>query len=135
MPVCQVTAVREVHAEDGITRFKGGHVYGLVRLGAGVRLNVHVFRVEQLLRALDRRRLCDVYELAAPVIALAGQPFGVLVGHYGAESLEYGFADEVLRRDQFKRPRLPVRFAVDGARDLRINFLKRTCAPRTPVRG
>jgi hypothetical protein len=46
MPVCQVAAVREIHAEDGVSRLQRGHVNGNVGLCAGMRLHVGVLGAE-----------------------------------------------------------------------------------------
>ena len=51
--VGQVASVRQVHAQHSVARFEHGHVDRLVGLGARVGLDVRVFGVEELLRALD----------------------------------------------------------------------------------
>ena len=60
--------------------------------------------------------------LAAAVVALAGIPFGVLVGQHRARGLHHGAADEVLGGDQLEAGGLPEGFASDGIGDLRIGF-------------
>ena len=77
--MCQVAAVGKVHAQHSVARLEDGHVDGLVGLGAGVRLHVHVLGVEEFLGALDGQRFAHVHELASAVIALAGQALGVFV--------------------------------------------------------
>ena len=72
MPVRQVSAVREVHAEHRVARLQQREVDGHVRLRARVRLHVGVLGAEQLLRSRDRERLGHVHELAAAVVALPG---------------------------------------------------------------
>ena len=71
VPVRQVAAVREVHAEDRVARLQRRQVDGHVRLRARVRLDVRVLGAEERLRAVDRERLDLVDELAAAVVALA----------------------------------------------------------------
>jgi hypothetical protein len=96
----QMPAVRERHAEDRIAGLQHGEVHGLVRLRARMRLHVRVFRLEQLLHAIERERLGNVDEFAAAVIALAGIAFGVLVRQLRALCFHHRVADVILRRDQ-----------------------------------
>jgi len=51
--VGQVTAMRQVHAEDGVTRLEAREVDRHVGLGAAVGLNVDVFGAEQSRGSLD----------------------------------------------------------------------------------
>jgi hypothetical protein len=94
--VRQMAAVREVHAEDRVTRLEQGEVDAHVRLGAGVRLHVGVVGAEQLAGAGPGRLLHDIGELATAVVALAGVALGVLVGEHRAHRLEHGRRNEVL---------------------------------------
>ena len=84
MPVRQVAAVRQVHAEDRVAGLNHGGVGRLIGLRSGVRLHVGVLGAEELLGALARQVLDDVGELAAAVVALARIAFGVLVGEHAA---------------------------------------------------
>ena len=51
--MCQVAAVRQTHAQQGVAGFHHRHVDGLVGLAAGVRLDVGVFGSEEFLGAFD----------------------------------------------------------------------------------
>ena len=128
MPVRQVAAVREVHAEDGVARLQQREVHRHVRLRAGVRLHVGVLGAEQRLRAGDRQRLGDVDELAAAVVALARIPFGVLVRQHRAGGFEDGLADEVLGGDELEAAVLAVDFLRDRRGDLGIGLGQRAPA-------
>ena len=110
MPVRQVAAVGEVHAEDGVAWLEQREVHRHVRLRAGMRLDVGVFGAENLLRARNRQRLGDVDELATAVVPLAGVAFGVLVGQHRSGGVEHGLADEVLRGDELQAGVLAVHF-------------------------
>ncbi len=46
--VAQVAAMRQVHAQDGITRFKEGKIDGHIGLGAGMGLHIGVGSPEKL---------------------------------------------------------------------------------------
>ena len=114
MPVGQVPAVGEVHPEDGVPRLERRHVDRGVRLGPGVGLHVHVVRPEELLGASDGQVLHDIGELAAAVVAAARVALRVLVREGGAERVEHGFGDEVLRGDHLELASLAQGFVADG---------------------
>ena len=90
-----------------------------------MRLHVGEGAAEQLGHALDRQLLDHVDELAAAVVALARQPFGILVGQHRALRLEHRAADDVLRRDQLDLVALAAQFAADGVGNFRIAFAER----------
>ena len=125
VPVRQVAAVRQAHAQQRVAGFQHGHIDGLIGLAAGVRLDVGVLRAKELLGALDGKILRHIHVLATAVVALAGQALGVLVGHHRAQGFQHRLADEILRGDQFHRASLPVNFQVDGARDFRVHLVER----------
>ena len=105
----------------GVARLHGGHVDRHVGLRAGVGLDVRVVAAEELLRPVDGEALRHVDELAAAVIALARVALGVLVREDGAQGLENGFGDEVLRRDHLELRALAAGLVADGVGDLGIN--------------
>ena len=63
--------------------------------------------------------------LAAAVIALARQTFGVLVGQHRALRLQHRPADDVFRRDQLDLVALAAQFQPDGLGDFRIGLGQR----------
>ena len=79
--VGEVAALVERHAQHGVAGLEQREIGGGVGLRAGVRLDVGVLGAEELLGAVDGEPLDLVHDLAAAVVALAGQPLGVLVGH------------------------------------------------------
>ena len=120
-PVREVTAVRELEREDRVARLQRRHVDGHVRLRSGVRLDVRVLGAEQLLRAVDRRLLDLVDDLAAAVVALARVALGVLVRRDGADRLEHRRPREVLGRDQLDLPALALELLAEQRCDLRVD--------------
>ena len=66
--VSKVAAVRKAHSEHGIARLEESGVNGKVRLGAGVRLNIGVFRREKLLCPFNRKVFNNINTFAAAVI-------------------------------------------------------------------
>ena len=71
--------------------------------GAGVRLDVGVLGAEERLGAVAGEVLDLVDDLAAAVVALAGNALGVLVVEPRAERLEHRDRGEVLRGDELER--------------------------------
>ena len=125
MPVREVAAVRQVQAENRVAGLQHRRVGFHVGLRSGMRLHVGVLGAEELLGAVAGQVLDDVGELAAAVVALAGIALGILVGEHRARGFEHGFADEVLRGDQFQAFVLAAGFVVDGGGDLGIGFVQR----------
>ena len=99
VPVGQMPAVRQIHAQHGVARLQRGHIHGDVRLRAGMRLHVGVLGAEKLLGAVDGQLLGAIHEFAAAVIALARIAFGVFVGEHGARRFEHGLGDQIFRGD------------------------------------
>ena len=122
MPVRQVSAMREVQAENRVAGLDERRVRRHVGRRAGVRLHVGVLGSEELLGAVARQVLHHVGELASAVVALAGIAFGVLVGEHRAGGFEHGLADEVLRGDQLQPFVLAALFVGNGFCDCRIDF-------------
>ena len=59
-PMGQVASGREVEAHEGVARLHQRQEHALIRLAAGIGLDVGEAAVEQLAGALDRQRLRDV---------------------------------------------------------------------------
>src|SRR4051794_26771497 len=108
----EVTAVGKVHAQDPVTDVEHRDVRGHVRLRTGMRLDVHMLGArEERQGALLRETLDLVYELAATVIALAGQSLGVLVRKPRTLSLEHRAEGIVLAGDELDLPALALALA------------------------
>ena len=122
--VGQVTAVGQRQAEDRVADVRHGHERSGVGLRAGVGLNVHVVAAENLLRAFDGERFCDVHELAATVVAAARVTLGVLVGEDRALRLKNGARHEVLRGDHLESVTLTTKLGVQNGLNLRIQLRK-----------
>ena len=126
-PVREVAAVRELERQDRLARLQRRHVDRHVRLRARVRLHVRVLRAEQLLRAVDRRLLDLVDDLAAAVVPLAGVTLRVLVRRDGAHRLEHRRPCEVLRRDQLDLATLALELLREQLGYLRIDLGEAGC--------
>ena len=74
------------------------------------------------LGALDGELLDLVHDLAAAVVALAGQALGVLVREHRADGLEHGRPGEVLGRDQLELVALARELGVAEAGDLGVDL-------------
>ncbi len=118
--VGEMAAGGEVQPHEGIAGLHQRHEHFGIGGGAGMRLHVGKAAAEQPGHPLDRQPLGDIDELAAAVIALARQAFGVLVGQHGALRFEHGAADDVLRRDQLDLIALAAELERNRIGDLRI---------------
>ncbi len=85
-----------------------------------MRLHIGVAASEQFGDALDGEPLGDIDELAAAVVALARQPFGIFVGEHRALRLQHGTRDDVLRRDEFDLVALAAELELDRLGDLGV---------------
>ena len=125
MPVRQVPAVRQIHAEDHVAWLNHRRVRRLIGLRTRVRLNVDIFGAEELLGPLARQGLHRIREFASAVVAFARISLGVLVGEYGPGRLQDGFRGEIFARDQFQTAMLPFHFVLDRFIDFRVDGGKR----------
>ena len=100
--VSQVTALAEVHAHDGVAGLEHREIDDLVRLRAGMGLNVRVLGAEQLAGALAGDILSDIHREAAAVVALGRIALGVLVGQHGAHRRHHRGRNDVLAGDQLE---------------------------------
>ena len=122
--VRQVTAVREVHAHDRVARRQECEEDGHVGLCAGMRLDVGVFRAEELLGAVDGELLDDIDVLAAAVVALARVAFGILIRQHAALRFHHGLGDDVLRGDELEFRALAIELEVEFFRDFRVRLFQ-----------
>jgi len=90
-----------------------------------VRLDVHIFGVEELLRAFAGQVFHFVGILTATVIAAAGIAFGVLIGEDAAGGFKHRFGGEVFACDQFNLGVLTTRLLEDELMDKGIDFSER----------
>ena len=118
--VGEMAAVVEAHAEHRVAGLDDGKIRAEVRAGTGMGLHVGVLRAVQLAGAVAGKVLHHVDLLAAAVVALAGVPFGVLVGEHAAHGLHDGAGGEVLRRDELHTPPLAGEFLAQAVGHLRI---------------
>ena len=114
VPVGQVTAMREVEAEDGVACLKHSHVGGGVGLRAGMWLHVGKLRAEYLFGAIARQILNNVGVLAATVVAAPRIAFRIFVGEDRTSGLEHRFGDEVFAGNHLQAFVLAEGFVVNG---------------------
>ena len=124
--VGEMATRREIESHKGIAGLHQRHEHFGIGGRAGMRLHIGEAAAEQAGRALDRQPFGGVDELAAAVIALARQTFGIFVGEYRALRLKHRAADDVFRRDQFDVVALPAEFEFYRFGDFRIAFAKRS---------
>src|SRR5258708_3568106 len=99
MPVRQMTAMRQIHAQHRVAGLQRGHVHRDVRRGSRMCLHVGVLRAKQFLGAIDGQLLDLVGVFAAAVIPLARITLRVFVGEDRAHSIQHRLRDQILRRN------------------------------------
>src|SRR2546427_7446629 len=124
----EMPAMRQRQAEQRVAELGDGEIRRHVRLRPGVRLHIRMLGAEQLLRPIDRELLDLIDDLAAAVVALPGQPLGVLVGQRRPHRLEHRDGHEILGRDELEAMLLPRDLTTDEFSDLGIDFGKRRLA-------
>ena len=100
-----------------------------------MRLHIGKAAAEQSGHALNGQPLDDIDKLAAAVIALARQAFGIFVGQHRALRLEHGAADDVFRGDQLDFVALAGELQRDRIGDFMVAFgraTRKTDPPRRP---
>ena len=118
--VGQVTAMRKRHAEYGVAGTQDRGIHREIGLRTRMRLDVRVFRLEQLAGAVDRELLGDVDVLAAAVITFAGITLGILVGQQRALRFEHARTRVILGSNQLDMVLLPLRLAGERRRQFGI---------------
>ena len=121
MPMGEMAAMREVHGQDFVARFKHGEINGHVGLRAAVRLHIDVLRAEESFGAIDGQLLGNIHILAAAIPAFPRITFGVFVGQHAALRFHDRAAGEIFRRDQLDIFALPFFFRGDGVENFRID--------------
>ena len=116
---------RQIEPHECFARLHQREKHALIGLAAGIRLHIGEPAREQPAGALDRQSLRDIDILAAAVIAPAGIPFRVFVGHHRALRLQHGARDDVFGGDQFDLVALAAQLQLDRPRDLRIGGAER----------
>ena len=110
----QVTSMRGVHSQNGVSGLEGGKIYRHIGLGAGVRLDVDMIGPEELFGPLDSQGLHDIDKFAPIVVSLSRVTFGVFVGHDAALGFENRLAHKIFRWNQFQFSRLSPGFLENG---------------------
>ena len=118
----QMAAGGERHAKDRVAGGQQCQKDGLVRLGAGMRLDIGKGAAEEPLGAVDRQALGQIDELAAAVVATPRIALGILVGQDRALCLQNRARDDVLAGDQLDLELLAFFFSIDCSGDLRISL-------------
>src|SRR5207237_10459043 len=108
----QVAAGGKLHTENRVAGLQKGEKHRLVRLGAGMRLNIRKTAAEKPGRALDREAFGDIDEFAATVIAASRIAFGVFVGERRTLRIKHRLRDDVLAGDQLDLRLLTLALAV-----------------------
>ena len=124
--VGQVAAVSQAHAHESVAGLQERQLNCHVGLGAGVGLDIGKFRTKQVLSPLDAQGLDLVHILAAAVVALAGQTFGILIGQDGAHSGDHCSGSEVLGCDQLQAVLLTLQLPAHHGRQFGIVVCNKT---------
>ena len=120
--VGEVSAHGQVQAHEHVPGTEDGHRDGHVGLGAGVGLDIGIFRIVELAETVDGDLLDLVHHFAAAVVTLAGVALRILVGADGAHGGHHLVGNVILRGDELEAGRLAVFFFLDEIEDLEVLF-------------
>src|ERR1041385_9444634 len=98
MTVCEMAAMRKIHAENRVSGLQYSQVHRHIGLAPGVRLHVDMIGSKKLLCAINRQVFYDIHELSASVIPAAGISFRLTVCEDGPGCIQNGTVGEVFRR-------------------------------------
>ncbi len=93
-----------------------------VCLRSTMRLNIGVRSVEELLHTIYCQALDYVHMLVAAVVALAWQPFCILVGANRTLCLEHRFTDKIFASNELNSVLLSLELELDLFEDFRIGI-------------
>ena len=123
--VGQMPACGEIEPHERVAGLHQCHEHFGIGGRTGMRLHIGETAAEQLCHPIDRHTLGDIDELAATVVALARQAFGIFVGQHRALRFEHGAADKVLGCDQLDFIALAAELERNGIGDFGIGFGER----------
>jgi hypothetical protein len=120
--VGKVAAVGQIHAHNCVSWLQQGQENSEIGLRPRVGLHIGVGCPEQLLSPVNGQLFNLVNKLAAAVVALARQPFCILVGEHRALGGQDGRRGEVLAGNHLQVIPLPVELFLDQAVNNGIRF-------------
>ena len=123
--VCQMPAVRQIHAEDRVARLQQCKEDRHIRLRARMRLHIRPCRSEELLCAVNRKLLRHIDVFTAAVVALSWVALCVLVREDTALRLHNRAADDVFRGDELQLRTLAVQFILNRRKRLWVDLFQR----------
>src|SRR5262245_8201892 len=123
--VREMAAAGEIHAQKFVPGLEQREEYRLVGGGAGMRLNISEFAIEQPLGPLDRQSFHLIDKFTAAVIAPPRITLGVFVGGHRTLRFEDSARDDVLRCDQFDLTLLAAQLGGDRGGDVSVAARKR----------
>ena len=112
--VGQVTAMRQTHAEQSLTRLHKRRIGGSVGLRTRMRLHVGIAALEQLLGTLYRQRFHHVYEFTTTVVTLSRVALGIFVGQHTALRFHHTRTGVIFGCNQLNVLFLPAAFTGNG---------------------
>lgn len=104
----KVSAVRKVHAKNGVARLKKSQIGSHVGLRAGMGLHIDVLGVKKQLGPFLSKSFDHIHIFATAVIAFARITFSILVGEYATLRLTYCSGNNILGSDKLKLTHLPL---------------------------
>src|SRR2546430_204093 len=112
-----MTAMGEIHRQHLIARLEHRKIDSHVRTAARMRLDIGMFGMEELERALDSQLLDGVDVFASTIPTLLGITFGVFVCKDRSLRFQNCRTDKILARDQLDIFLLALAFQFKGAGD------------------
>src|SRR5262245_56850647 len=98
----QMTAMRKIHAENGVTRLELRKIGRHIGLCTRVRLYIDMLSTKNSLGPLNSELFNHVDVFTTTIVASPGVSFCIFVSQHGVLRFEDGFTDDVFRSNQFE---------------------------------
>ena len=130
--VREMSAGSEVQPHERVARLHKRKKDRLVRLRAGMRLDVSKFAIEKAFGTVDRQLFRDVHIFATAVVTTSRIPLRIFVRQDRALRLKHRFAHDVLGRNQLDFLALARQFFIHRPSDFRIGS-RQTAREKTRI--
>ena len=113
-------SVRQIHAQNRITRFYEGEICGHVGLTSRMRLYIDIVTVKQMSGTIARQIFRHINKFAAAVVTLSRISLGIFMGQDTSLRFAHSCGHKVFRSNKFELPGLTTAFLKNCLCNFRI---------------